>query len=124
MVFADAVIRSDDTEDECKGLFFRGRTSAYVNGDTYGEKVTLRLLKRMSCKGCSKCCHLIDDLNEQIYASTVGTWGGESQLDIEIKDGHIYQLQIIESSIDWESGLCDNWTVGFREVKLEEDNVN
>lgn len=94
-------------EEECKGLIYRGRVNEFfnANGD-YIEKKTMSPLKRKSCKGCEKCDWLTDDANEQL--------GCRIPLEMpEIIDGNMYQLKVTSYSRDWESGLVDDWEVGF-----------
>ena len=75
------------TDEKCKGLFFRGSTSEYINSKRdYVTVDKLRFLKRMSCKGCEHCEGLLEYYQ--------GYWF-EDYLDVEDKiiHGELYVLE-------------------------------
>lgn len=108
----------------CTGYFFRGYKNIYATKEgKIEQKMGLRLLKRMSCPGCSECGkQLLDELPE--YFSCV---------DLEpIEDGAIYQMWDIWSGGTYEyPNECDleiDWKKVFdrngRPVKEEPPKTN
>lgn len=95
----------------CKGLIFRGRVNKYLQGTQYVEKYTMTLLKRKSCNGCENCASLLNDLHEFAYEGNVTM--------PTIKDGALYSLEVINVSIDYETGYADDWDLAF--VEKEDD---
>ena len=73
-------------EKKCKGLYFRGTTNQYVSSHMSVEfRRSLRLLKRMSCKGCSQCAWIFDDLPE---------FHNYNDLTKDIENGKLYKLKV------------------------------
>ena len=96
---------------ECKGRFYRGRVSGYLNSRNeyvYTEKMIP--LKRMSCPGCEKCGWVDDELSmfisEKTYPEVIGG----------IEDGELYTIDICNISHDWESGIVDDYDLVFTKV--------
>ena len=101
----------EQDEEPCKGLFFRGKNNMFVNDRNeyvYQERMTP--LKRMSCKGCSQCGPLLDDLHEWIA-------GGQGPVINDLEHGALYRLEITNVQTDWESGYADDWDLEFVRVK-------
>lgn len=64
---------NDEHAEECKGLYFRYRSSIYESSGVITKKETYRPLKRLSCPGCgSRCLH--DFFYEDMSASDWTTW--------------------------------------------------
>jgi len=93
----------------CKGLYFRCRMSQFISSKgeyIYTEKMIP--LKRKSCTGCDKCMPVLDCFDDILDIPVV----------IEkIVDGGLYKLDIINESRDWETGIIDEWDLGFVFVK-------
>lgn len=107
--------REKDAE-ECKGIFFRGITNNYFDYAT-GKlvwKEELRLLKRMSCKGCSKCDWLFDDIREhaECGCSIILPKNG-------IEHGKTYRIVVSNITKDYETGYVDDWDLVVVEVEVK-----
>ena len=98
--------------EKCKGLFFRGYRSTFVNNDHIGERQGARFLKRLSCPGCDQCGYLMDDAVE---ANSCG-----SLIIPKIENGALYQLKITNISKDWETGYADSWDTELVKVDAKE----
>ena len=98
---------------KCKGLYYRARTNMYKNTSkgAYIETRCLIPLIRMSCKGCEQCEWMFEYLDEDMGV------GMDSPIPEHIIDGELYVMKVIDTSIDWESGLCDDVMVGFKKVE-------
>lgn len=94
-------------ETDCKGLFFRGYKNLYYDGGVH-LKQGLKPLKRMSCKGCSKCGWYDEQIFEMI--------GSEGVIIPEIEDGALYSVTVTNISTDWETGYCDGYDFEFFKV--------
>jgi hypothetical protein len=70
----------------------------------------MRPMKRMSCTGCEKCDWLIEYAQEEIFC---GSEGEEMLFHDELMHKQLYQLKAVDYSHDWETGLCDDVTIGF-----------
>lgn len=107
--------------EPCKGLIFRLTRSGWAHeGDSVGFKYQFKLLKRKSCKGCDQCLFLWDDLHERIC-----DWGNDgygSNIELGEENQALYQLKVTNTSTDWESGMVDDWDIGF--VKYNEETEN
>lgn len=95
----------------CKGLFFRGSSSLYIKDLLVVSRRQVRFLKKASCKGCDVCNWFWDSLEEEAYNRNI-------DLD-HIEQGKMYEAIFVEDGRDWETSLCDNWHIDFREVKRE-----
>jgi len=85
---------------ECKGIFWKGKTSAFVSSHKSIEiRKSLILLKRKSCPGCEECECIWEHLNEDI-------WEEYSYLN-NIENNKIYTFKVnilsgIENGIHYE----------------------
>ena len=104
--------REKSKGDDCKGLFFRGYHSAFAQDGHIGIRQGVKLLKRMSCRGCDECGYLWDDAVE---ANSCG-----SLIVPEIEHGALYQLRITNISKDWETGYADDWDTELVKVDAME----
>lgn len=105
----------------CKGLIFRLCRSAWSHeGEAVGFKSQFRFLKRKSCKGCEKCMWLWDDLHERICDWGNDGWG--SDIEFGDRNNALYQLKVTSWSRDYESGIVDDYELGFVEYKDIEDD--
>lgn len=112
----DLNVKKEDTEP-CKGLFFRASKTSWMNCEGLGTTTRLRLLKRMSCKGCYSCDWFEEDFNESQYLTGHGDfpWIGIN----EIEHGKIYGL----STNSWQDYHGDHdYEVSLVEVKSENNN--
>jgi hypothetical protein len=113
-IFTD-VEEIEDEPDECKGLIFRCSKSRCITSyNGILEKTELRLLKRKSCPGCSKCGWIIDYLREDIDMYEL-----EDDYIDNCEHGKLYTPHIV-SSRDWETGIEEIDYIEFMEV-LEND---
>lgn len=97
-------------KSECKGLFFRGTVNIFATDNYVREVRQVKLLKRMSCKGCEKCGWIMENIHEDIMG------GSFEKYLTDIKDGKIYTPKI-EASQDWESGYWEIDEIYFVEQK-------
>lgn len=98
---------SEESEPLCIGLFFRAKKNYYLNSrDEYVYQERMTPLKRMSCKGCSQCGYLKDELNEQCCMD-------EPPIVDDLQHGAVYQLKVTNIQTDWESGYADDWDIEF-----------
>jgi len=93
------------TKASCKGLFFRCHAKYHAVSINGSFAYVLRFVpeESMSCEGCEHCGFLVDSLREQ---------DGEFNFE-EAEDGALYALAVTDSSLDYETGCWDDWTVGF-----------
>ena len=101
-------------EVTCKGLIFKGYTSLFTSDNKIERREGVRLLKRKSCPGCTKCTWMLEELDEHAYHRSV--------ILPEIKDGAYYRLIVANLSTDWETGIADNYDLKFIKEK-ENGNV-
>lgn len=97
-------------KDECKGLFFRvGINDYFVNERSeYTYSTRLRLLKSISCPGCSQCQWLLDDYGE---------CGAMPILPDDLSNGDVVTLEATNISHDYETGYVDGYDLQFVKVK-------
>jgi hypothetical protein len=108
--FVDLTVKEDEVE--CKGLIFRAHINTFINvKGVYVVTKRLTPLKRKSCKGCEKCGWMMDEMQEFI--------GMEIPIGDDVEDNKIYQLVVTGVGRDWESGIVDEYDLGFVEVKDE-----
>jgi len=97
---------------ECKGKIYRASRNEYVNDKghyVYTERMVP--LKRENCPGCHKCGYLDDDLQE------FAAWGeGAVGMD-DFEHGAKYELKVTNTYRDWETGIVDEWDLGFVKIK-------
>jgi len=94
-------------DNECKGRFYRLRQSSYINSKgEYIYQERFSPLKRISCKGCEFCDFLDEYLHEScsIYIFP--------RVDKPI-DNAVYKLQVVEEYKDLETGIVDDFDLGF-----------
>lgn len=96
--------------DDCKGMIFRCKVNNYLSGDGYVSGYKMVLLKRKSCKGCSKCQGLLDSLHEDVNC-------GNEPIVNEIVHNGLYYLAITNVDTDWETGYVDSCDHEFKLMK-------
>lgn len=89
------------------GLFYRANVSSYSQLGTIGERKTLKLLKRRSCKGCHTCDFIEEEMRE---------FGVEGMDKIE--HGKIYSVVI--DAVDRSSYFDYDYDVTLRLVEVKE----
>jgi hypothetical protein len=95
------------------GLIFRGHKSTFFDGKQLGEKKSLRLLKRRSCK-CPECSFVLDSLKEYDFSCTTSFLN-------DVEEGDLFTLKpYIESDYDYESSWGDTYVSDFTLVKIKE----
>ena len=83
------VISEKPGKQKCKGIVYRGRRSQYFLNGTVHERLTLKVLKRMSCAGCEKCGWVEEFLFE---------WVSMYDMDLShIEDGNFYKIEVVSS---------------------------
>ena len=100
---------------DCKGRIYRARVNAFIrpNGE-YVYQQRMSLMKSLSCPGCKHCGGLDELLNEELY-------GGKPPVIDNIRGQAFYQLMVTNVSIDYESGLCDDYDLEFVSVNLDNE---
>ena len=98
----------------CKGKIFRARKEIYLgsNGE-YVEKKKMVPLKRKSCKGCEHCAWIEECLPEFVS-------DGDCLLPADFDENALYEIRVTKSYTDWETGIADDWEIGF--VKVNEED--
>ncbi len=106
---------SSPTVKKCKGLYWRGSTTANFDYHSGNMVVTKRLkfLKRKSCPGCDACDWIFDFLAEDVANGRHDY--SEQALD-KIEHGKVYTYTV-HSSTEWGSGITEVEEVEFIEVK-------
>ena len=118
-------------KDACKGQIYRYTEEAWIGSDNdVNFRHRFRHVKSLSCNDieCSQCGWLLDDFQEQLGFLETG-YGSRWRRLIDFDDmlpqnptlGAYYQLKVIDWSADWESGVCDDWTIGFEEWNENEN---
>lgn len=102
--------KKKNDKDPCKGLFFRGTVNIFATNEYVQEKRQVKLLKRMSCKGCDQCSYLMEMVQEDVSD------GSFERYLHDIKDGKIYTIHI-SSYMDYESGYYEIDGISFIEHK-------
>lgn len=103
----------DPSEEEvCKGLFFRGHHSVFFNykQGRLSRHEELRLLKRMSCKGCRQCLWLLEDLKDAAYMDII------EFPNYGIENNKIYTI-VPHFTRDWKSGVEELDCISIVEMK-------
>ena len=99
-------------KDTCDGLYFRAEVSEYLSGNgDINFRQRMRPLKRLSCTGCGVCWDIMDCLNEQI-----GPYMDASAFPENVETGHVYKLDFVNITTDWETGIVDGYDIMFVHV--------
>lgn len=107
-------------KETCEGQIYRYTRDAWVGYDgDVNFRDRFRWIKSLSCDGCERCGWLDESLREDM--SNI-KWGRGVELPDNLKEGQLYRLAITDWSTDWETGVCDDWTIGFEEVKDAQRN--
>jgi len=105
--FIKALPEPEDQPEECKGLFYRGKTNAFLNNNNeYVYQERTKLLKRLSCPGCDVCMWLYDMMEECIANDTL-------PIIDNVVNGELYRLKVVNEIRDWEFGIIDDWDLEF-----------
>ena len=88
----------------CKGVFSYGG-----KGRTLFSQ-ELKILRRLSCKGCEKCDGIYETLHEQTSLDMIPFPSGSAC------HGDIVKLEIEVTSRCYETGMADDWEVTFKKV--------
>ena len=105
-----------DPDHICKGKIYRGIQNAYIGSKgEYVYQERMIPLKRKSCPGCKKCGYLQDAINDELFNESF-------PIINDIQDQALYELQIVNESRDYESGMIDDWEIEFVKVKEEKPN--
>lgn len=101
---------STDTDElPCKGLYYRCKVNTFLNAKgEYVHQERMVLLKRMSCSGCPQCLYLKDELRESVDP----LMDKPPAIDDAIHE-RIYILTIVNVGYDPETGIVDDWDIGF-----------
>jgi len=98
-----------ETLDQCKGLVFRGYSNTFYSNGRIERKEGIKLLKRMSCSGCSCCGWILDYINESIDCDCI--------IFPDIQDGQLYSIRMINMSRDWETGYIDDFDLEIYQLE-------
>lgn len=113
-IFRKAKEKSTGEKNTCVGRLFRCKKNTFINKrGEYVEDMRMSPLKRKSCKGCSYCDYLEDDLHEFIDSGT-------PVIIDSPENGAIYQLKMVNLSTDYETGYVDDWDLEFIKVQEKE----
>lgn len=100
----------------CKGRVYKCKVNKYVNGkDEYVEQIRMIPMKKMSCPGCEVCDWADEYLPDSNFWDNI-------EIDV-IDDGAFYMLDVINISKDWESGIVDDWDLGFKKLACKDKEI-
>lgn len=103
----------------CKGLVFRGKRNAFINGrGDYVYTERMALLKRKSCKGCQQCGYMLEELEEHLGNDCLPIMPAYLETDV------MYKLEVTNISKDWETGIVDDWDLEFVKYVDEKDKLD
>jgi hypothetical protein len=94
-----------DTESKtsCLGMVFKATRQTYVTStNRICFKVELIPIKRKSCPGCQHCgwlSSMLLEINDEWPIIGLN----------ECQPGKLYTIVICNDTIDWESGITDDW---------------
>jgi len=109
-------IKTKDPSKQCKGLIYRGKRNAFINGrDEYVYSERMMLLKRKSCKGCERCGFLHEELQQSLDMDCLPL------MPSYLEDGCLYQLSVTNMSKDWETGYVDDYDLEFVKYVEKDD---
>lgn len=98
-------------EPVCTGLLFRSRVSTYFDGKKMGERKSLNILKRKSCR-CPLCEFILSEMKEYDFSCTY-SWLND------IEDNQLYTveptIEHVGDGYDADCGLTD-----FKFIKVKE----
>lgn len=109
--------RKKKYEEEPKGLIFRCRRSAWAssNGDI-NFRYQFRFLKSKSGEG-EHVDWLWDEFQQRV--DDYSFWGSYGVDFEDCEDGQLYEFKVTGVDRDWETGIVEDFDLGF--VKVEED---
>ena len=94
----------------CTGRFYRCVVNNYVdNKGDFTTKITMVLVKRLSCRGCGKCGWQEDDIHENTVCD-------HPPIIREIEHDGLYELRMTNVGTDWETGYVDSWDLEYFKV--------
>ena len=108
--FSDEVLYPEPVS-VCKGLIFRGKRNAFINGrGEYVYQERMYPLKKKSCTGCNKCGWYNEMLEEDI---------GNGILPIisHVEHNALYKLEVVNINKDWETSIVDDYDLEFIRIK-------
>jgi len=102
---------------KCQGLVFRCSSNQFFlwnwkSRTSFTDKTSMNLLKRKSCKGCSKCDYFYEELHESSCDRQV-------VMPKNPRDGGLYTVKYKNISTDWETGYVDDYEIEFVEYNEE-----
>jgi len=86
----------------CQGSIFRAEVQHFKIKRGFGFKTRLQRLKRLSCPGCAQCNWEYEDFSE------IGNDYPIENIEKAVH-GKLYTIDCITDSIDYESGIVDDW---------------
>jgi hypothetical protein len=87
----------------CKGLVFRGERNSYSQNCEYlREKISLRLLKKKSCKGCAACGFWWEIFSEDITDYGIPSKNGIEDGKLYRPVGHTYSSYEGDYDFEWQ----------------------
>jgi hypothetical protein len=102
----------------CVGRVFKCVENIFVNkrGHLVYKKVLIPLIRK-SCPGCEECGWQWGFVFEDFIYSDGAFF--ECGIDLSnCEHGHYYKPKIINETKDWETGIVDDWDIGFEEVTI------
>lgn len=108
-------VKEVSSEEQCKGLVFRGYSNRYVSKDgSYHTKEGMRLLKRKSCGKCPSCDFLLSSIKE----------APDNVILPQIENDALYSVHVTNESRDWETGYIDDYDIEFFEINDDNTTTN
>jgi hypothetical protein len=97
----------------CKGAIYKCKINNFINKHGhYIEKISMIPMKSLSCKGCVTCGWI-----EETMDDTISCDGNIPFVD-EPEHDTLYELKVTDTFTDWETGIIDEFYIGFVKIKL------
>lgn len=106
-------ILSSEYKSDCKGLIFRGYNKQFKTKAGFCQKIELRFMKRISCKGCLDCGGLMESVQMHLECD-LNFLGFD-----KVEHDKYYTFRFINLSRDWESGLIDDYDIEIQEANFD-----
>lgn len=91
-----------ETEETCRGRVFKASVQHFPTKRGFGFSVRLNEMKTLSCPGCVRCGWQYEIQNNLCADDKI--------IGIEnCQDGKLYNIEVCNTSTDWETGIVDEW---------------
>ena len=103
---------------ECIGRKYKYTENSFVNSDgTLIYKKQFRMMRKQSCKGCEHCGWLDEDIANH-FSEKDGVLLPDNPVH-----GKLYEIKCVDYYKDWETGIVEDYTLGFVEANDEASSL-